>query len=65
VKDANGEVNVNGAATLTADGAAVIELTADQTSSLAAGASTLSVAVASKIVALPTFVDFEFVTVAP
>jgi peptide/nickel transport system substrate-binding protein len=65
VVDANGAVALDGAATVTGDGAAVIELTADQTTALAAGASKLSVAVASKVVALPTFVNFEFVVVAP
>lgn len=65
IKDANGEIPVNGVATMKEDGKAVIELTADQTKSLAAGASTLSVAVASKVVALPTFVDYQFVVTAP
>jgi peptide/nickel transport system substrate-binding protein len=65
VKDANGEINVEGNATLTEDGKAVIELTADQTAKLVAGSSVLSVAVSSKVVALPTFVNYEFVTVAP
>ncbi len=65
VVDANGAVAADGAATVTGDGAAVIELTADQTTALATGASKLSIAVASKVVALPTFVNFEFVVVAP
>jgi peptide/nickel transport system substrate-binding protein len=65
VKDANGEVALNGLAEVTADGKAVINLTGDQTSKLITGSNVLSVAVASKVVALPTFVDYEFVTVAP
>ena len=65
VKDATGAIALSGDATITGDGAAVIELTADQTSKLVAGSNVLTVAVSSKVVALPTFAPYEFVTVAP
>jgi peptide/nickel transport system substrate-binding protein len=65
VKDANGNIALSGPATITGDGAATIDLTGDQTSKLVAGSNVMTVAVASKVVALPTFVQYEFVTVAP
>jgi peptide/nickel transport system substrate-binding protein len=65
VKDANGDIALSGPATITGDGTATVDLTADQTSKLVAGSNVLTVAIASKVVALPTFVTYEFVTTAP
>jgi hypothetical protein len=65
VKDANGDIALSGPATITGDGTATVDLTADQTSKLVAGSNVLTVAIASKVVALPTFVKYEFVTTAP
>jgi peptide/nickel transport system substrate-binding protein len=65
VKDANGEIALSGPATITGDGAATVDLTADQTSKLVSGSNVLTVAIASKVVALPTFAKYEFVTTAP
>jgi peptide/nickel transport system substrate-binding protein len=65
VKDANGNIALSGPATITGDGMATVDLTADQTSKLVAGSNVLTVAIASKVVALPTFAKYEFVTTAP
>ncbi len=56
-----GSVAASGTATFTSEGQYAINLTADQTGKLPAGASSLNVAVSSKAVALPTFVTYQFV----
>jgi peptide/nickel transport system substrate-binding protein len=63
VFDANGNLAASGDATLVADGQYQITLGADVTSTLEAGSSKLEVAVASKLVSIPSFASFEFVTV--
>lgn len=63
VFNANNEVVATGDAEMTADGQYTITLPADVTSGLEAGANRLEVAVASKLVSIPAFADFEFVTV--
>ncbi len=57
----DGSVAASGAATMTAEGSYTVDITKDVTSKLPAGSATLSVAVASKVVALPTFVSYQFV----
>ena len=57
----DGSMVASGDATFTAEGSYAINLTADQTSKLPAGSASLSVAVASNAVALPTFVTYQFV----
>jgi hypothetical protein len=57
----DGTAVATGDAKMTAEGSYTIDLTADVTAKLPAGSSTLSVAVSSKVVALPTFVTYQFV----
>ena len=57
----DGTAAASGTATLTAEGSYAIKLTSDVTSKLPAGSTSLSVAVGSKLVALPTFVTYQFV----
>jgi peptide/nickel transport system substrate-binding protein len=57
----DGSVAASGDATLTAEGQYAINLTTDQTGKLPAGSASLNVAVASKVVAMPTFVTYQFV----
>ncbi len=61
VFDANGALAASGDAEMVADGQYAINLSADQTSALTEGASKLEVVVVSKLVSIPTIVDFEFV----
>ena len=55
------EVVASGEAEMIADGQYQVVLPADVTSQLEAGASKLTVAVASKVVSLPAFTTYEFV----
>jgi len=57
----DGSVVASGDAKFKAEGQYTIDLTTDQTSKLPAGSASLSIAVASKAVALPTFVTYQFV----
>ncbi|MBN2045454.1 MAG: hypothetical protein JW757_10575, partial [Anaerolineales bacterium] len=63
--DAKGVLAATGAATAVEDGLFQAVLTADMTSKLEAGSNKLVVAVGSKVVSIPTFANYEFVTVAP
>jgi len=65
VKDATGAIALSGDAAAVSDGSYTITLTADQTKLLVAGSNTLTAAVSSNLVALPTFAAIQFVTVAP
>jgi peptide/nickel transport system substrate-binding protein len=65
VFDANGALSATGVATAVADGQYQVVLGADVTNALAAGSNKLEVAVLSKLVSLPAFAAFEFVTAAP
>jgi peptide/nickel transport system substrate-binding protein len=57
----DGSVIASGEATKTAEGAYAIDITPDVSAKMLAGATSLSVAVASKTVALPTFVTYQFI----
>ncbi len=61
VFNAEGALAASGDAELVADGQYVINLSADQTGALTEGASKIEVVVVSKLVSIPTIVDFEFV----
>jgi peptide/nickel transport system substrate-binding protein len=63
VFNANNEVVATGDAEAAGDGQYTIVLGPDVTSSLEAGANRLEVAVASRLVSIPSFASFEFVTV--
>jgi peptide/nickel transport system substrate-binding protein len=63
VFDANNVMVASGDAELVADGQYVVTLGPDVTSALEAGAGKIEVAVASKLVSIPFFSSFEFVTV--
>ena len=63
VFDANGELAASGDAELVSDGQYVVTLGPDITNALEAGSSRIEVAVASKLVSIPFFSSFEFVTV--
>ena len=63
VFNANNEVVATGEAEAAGDGQYTIVLGPDVTSGLEAGANRLEVAVASKLVSIPSFANFEFVTV--
>jgi peptide/nickel transport system substrate-binding protein len=65
VKDATGAIPLSGDATAVSDGSYTITLSAADTQKLVAGSNTITVAVGSNLVALPTFVSVDFVTVAP
>ncbi len=58
---ADGTKVASGDAKMAQEGSYTIDLTPDITGKLTAGTATLSVAVASKVVALPTFVTSQFV----
>ena len=60
--DAKGVLVATGAADAVADGQYSITLPADVTSKLEAGSNKLEVAVTSKLVSIPAFAAFEFVT---
>ena len=65
VKDATGAIPFSGDATAVSDGSYTVTLSAADTQLLVAGSNTITVAVGSNLVALPTFVSVDFVTVAP
>jgi len=58
---ADGSAIATGDATMTAEGTYTVTLSADDSGKLPAGSASLSVAVASKTVSLPTFVTYQFV----
>jgi peptide/nickel transport system substrate-binding protein len=60
--DANGALAASGAAEAVADGQYSVTLSADVTSKLAAGSNKIEIAILSKLVSLPAFATFEFVT---
>lgn len=60
--DASGALAGTGMAEAAGDGQYVVKLTADVTSKLAEGSNKLEVVVVSKLVSLPTFTSFQFVT---
>jgi peptide/nickel transport system substrate-binding protein len=62
VFDATGELALIGEAVAVQDGQWQIMLDAEATTQLAAGSNRLEVAVMSKLVSIPTFESFEFVT---
>jgi peptide/nickel transport system substrate-binding protein len=62
VFDATGALATKGAAEAVADGQYKVTLPAEVTSALAAGSNKLEVAVVSKLVSVPAFGAFEFVT---
>ncbi|MEN6299787.1 MAG: ABC transporter substrate-binding protein [Anaerolineaceae bacterium] len=62
VTDATGALVAQGDAVAVEDGAYTVTLPADVTSKLSSGANMLSVAVASKVVSIPAFATFEFVS---
>jgi peptide/nickel transport system substrate-binding protein len=62
VFDATGALAIQGAAELAEDGHYVVTLTAEQTAALTSGSNKLDVVVVSKVVSIPTFESFEFVT---
>jgi peptide/nickel transport system substrate-binding protein len=57
---ADGSVAASGVATMTTEGQYTIDLTPDVTKSLAVGSASLSIAVSSKVVSMPTFVTYQF-----
>ena len=59
---ANGELAASGLAEEAGDGQYTVTLSADVTSKLEAGSNKLEVVVVSKLVSIPTFAPFEFVT---
>lgn len=59
---ANGELVNTGLAEATGEGQYTVTLPADVTSKLEAGSNKLEVVVVSKLVSIPTFAPFEFVT---
>jgi peptide/nickel transport system substrate-binding protein len=63
VFDANNTLVASGDAELVSDGQYAVTLGPDVTSALEAGAGKIEVAVASKLVSIPFFSSFEFVTV--
>jgi peptide/nickel transport system substrate-binding protein len=63
--DATGELATTGVATAVEDGKYEVVLPADVTGALEAGANKLEVVVVSKVVSIPSFASFEFVTAAP
>jgi len=65
VFDATGTLAAEGVAEPVEDGHYQIALTPDLTGQLEAGANRLEVVVVPSVVSVPTFQDFEFVTVAP
>jgi peptide/nickel transport system substrate-binding protein len=60
--DATGALAATGVAENVAEGQYAIPMTADQTGALEAGSNKIEVAVVSKVVSIPTFGTFEFVT---
>jgi peptide/nickel transport system substrate-binding protein len=62
VFDAKGVLVASGVATAAEDGHFTITLVADVTSKLEAGSNKIEVAVTSKVVSIPSFATYEFVT---
>lgn len=60
--DATGVLVTVGEAEAVADGQYMVTLSAEDTAKLAEGSNKLEVVVVSKLVSIPTFVDFQFVT---
>ncbi|MEP0806329.1 MAG: hypothetical protein HRF47_12610 [Chloroflexota bacterium] len=60
--NANGELAATGVAEAAGEGQYTVTLPADVTSKLPAGSNKLEVVVVSKLVSIPTFAPFEFVT---
>lgn len=60
--NANGELAATGVAEAAGEGQYTVTLSADVTSKLPAGSNKLEVVVVSKLVSIPTFAPFEFVT---
>jgi peptide/nickel transport system substrate-binding protein len=58
---ADGSTVASGTATMSAEGQYIIALSTDTSSKLVAGPTSMSVAVASKTVGMPTFVSYQFV----
>jgi peptide/nickel transport system substrate-binding protein len=63
VFNSNNELVTSGDATLVADGQYQVVLGADVTGGFEAGANKIEIAVVSKLVSVPSFASFEFVTV--
>ncbi|MBL8049746.1 MAG: hypothetical protein JNM46_00865 [Anaerolineales bacterium] len=63
VFDSNNQLVATGEADFVADGQYTVTLPADLTGGFDAGANKIEVAVASKVVSIPSFGSFEFVTV--
>lgn len=63
VFNSNNELVASGDAEFVADGQYAVTLGADMTSGFEAGANRIEVAVVSKLVSIPSFSSFEFVTV--
>ncbi|MGD0611904.1 MAG: ABC transporter substrate-binding protein [Anaerolineales bacterium] len=63
--DATGAISSTGTATMVSEGSYKIALTSDITSKLTAGADKLEAVVIATPVAIPTFANYQFVTVAP
>jgi peptide/nickel transport system substrate-binding protein len=64
VFDATGALAVSGDAEMVEEGYYTVTLDADTTSGMDAGSNKLEVVVVSKVVSIPTFESFEFVTAA-
>jgi len=62
VFDATGALATTGVAELSEEGLYVVTLTAEETGALESGSNKLEVVVVSKVVSIPTFGTFEFVT---
>jgi hypothetical protein len=60
--DAKGALVATGEAEAVSDGQFLVTLPADVTSKLEAGSNKLEIAVVSKLVSIPSFAAFEFVT---
>jgi peptide/nickel transport system substrate-binding protein len=63
--DAKGVIVAKGDATAVEDGHFTVTLAKDVTSKLEAGSNKLVIAISSKVVSIPTFATYEFVTTAP
>jgi hypothetical protein len=65
VFDSQGNLLAKGDAAMVAEGQYQVVLSGDVTSQFSAGAAKLEVAVASKVVSIPSYGTVEFVVVAP
>jgi peptide/nickel transport system substrate-binding protein len=63
VFNSNGELVTSGDATMVSDGQYQVTLSPDVTSKFDAGSNKIEVAVVSKVISIPSFASFEFVTV--